>query len=127
MSSSTSHPNPYRDEKPIGKVPKKIQPKTTVQNAISGEFFANSKLKKYYPKIIYCVILMFVFIGYNFHFRYLQRREIQTRIERDNERSRSMVYSSMRLNASRPSRIYEEVARRNLNLTVPSVPPKTIK
>ena len=118
---------PYKDEKPIGKVPKKTSPKSTVQNAISGEFIGNSKLKKHYRKIIYCIFLMFVFIGYNFHFRHLQRLEILQRIELDNERSRSMVYSSMRLNASRPSRIYEEVARRNINLTVPSVPPKTIK
>lgn len=119
--------NAYNDEKPIGKVPKKSSPKSTVQTAISGEFFVNSKLSKWYPTLLYCILLTFIYIGHNFNFRRLQRLEIRQRIELDNERSRAMVYSSMKMNASRHSRIYEEISRRNINLKESSVPPKSLK
>lgn len=115
------------DEKPIGKVPKKTSPKSPVKTAISGEFFINSKLRKWYPTLLYCILLMFLYIGYNFNFRRLQRLEIRQRIELDNERSRAMVYSSMRMNAARHSKISEEINRRNINIKESSVPPKAIK
>ena len=48
-------------------------------------------------------------------------------MELNNERSRAMVFSSMRMNASRHSRIVEEIERRGLNLEESTVPPKTVK
>ena len=120
-----------RDEKPIGAPPvRPARQKSTAAQVgsgmLTGEFLSDSRLRKWFPVGIYCVVLIFIYIGHNFNYQRLQRIEIQTRIELNNEKSRSMVFSSMRMNASRHSRIIEEVRRRGLLLEESTVPPKKI-
>ena len=104
------------DEKPIGAVgQRERRPKSraarAAQDVITGDF----------------ILLVFLYIGHVFNFQRLQRLEIQQRMELNNERSRSMVFSSMRMNASRHSRIVEEIERRGLKLEESTVPPKTVR
>jgi hypothetical protein len=87
----------------------------------------DSRLRRWYPLALYCILLVFLYIGHVFNFQRLQRLEIQQRMELNNERSRSMVFSSMRMNASRHSRIVEEIERRGLKLEESTVPPKTVR
>lgn len=95
----------------------------TSSRATSGD----SGLRRWYPLALYCILLVFLYIGHVFNFQRLQRLEIQQRMELNNERSRSMVFSSMRMNASRHSRIVEEIERRGLKLEESTVPPKTVR
>ena len=87
----------------------------------------DSRFRRWYPLACYCILLVFLYIAHTFNFQRLQRSEIQQRMELNNERSRAMVFSSMRMNASRHSRILEEIQRRGLNLEESTVPPKTVK
>lgn len=123
----------YRDEKPLGKIglPQQRQPKSkaarTARDIVTGDILESSRLRGKYPIVIFCIILVFLYIGHNFNFQRLQRLEIQQKMELNNERSRSMVFSSMRLNASRHSRIIEEIKDRGLQLEESMVPPKKVE
>lgn len=122
-----------RDEKPIGR-PLPIEERRpsnkaarTAADVISGDFLGSSRLRRHYPTILYCTLLVFVYIGHTFNYQRLQRLEIQERMELSRERSRAMVFSSMRMNASRHSRIVEEIQRRGLPLVESETPPKEIE
>lgn len=121
------------DEKPLGMVgqPTPKRPKSKAARAakdmITGDILDNKSLRRWYPLILYCILLIFIYIGHNFNFQRLQRLEIQQSLELNNERSRAIVFSSMRLNASRHSRITEEIERRGLQLQESTAPPKTIE
>lgn len=125
--------NGYRDEKPLGKIglPQPHQPKSkaarTARDIVTGDILENSKLRSRYPIVMYCIVLVFLYIGHNFNFQRLQRLEIQQKMELNNERSRSMVFSSMRLNTSRHSRITEEIKNRGLKLEESTIPPKKVE
>lgn len=125
--------NSYRDEKPMGKIglPQPRQPKSkaarTAHDIVTGDILKNTQLRSRYPIVMYCIFLVFLYIGHNFNFQRLQRLEIQQRMELNNERSRSMVFSSMRLNASRHSRITEEMTERGLQLKESTMPPKKVE
>lgn len=122
-----------KDEKPLGKTVRNGDPKPgskaarAARNVITGDFMGDSRFRKWYPLAFYCIFLVFLYIGHNFTFQRLQRTEIRQRMELNNERSRSMVFSSMRMNASRHSRIVEEINRRSIPLEESTTPPKTVK
>lgn len=123
---------PCLDEKPLGVVGQKERRHASraaraAKNVITGDFMVDSRLRRWYPLAMYCILLVFLYIGHNFNFQRLQRLEIQQRMELNDERSRSMVFSSMRMNASRHSRIAEEIKRRGLPLEESTVPPKIVK
>lgn len=122
-----------KDEKPLGKLiqdderkPKSKAAKAA-RNVITGDFMGDSRFRKWYPLALYCILLIFLYIGHNFNFQRLQRMEIRQRMELNNERSRSMVFSSMRMNASRHSRIIDEINRRGIPLEESTMPPKIVK
>lgn len=120
-----------KDEKPIGrstaaKRAPKSRAKQGVSDVITGDILASERLRKRYPLVLWCVVLVFVYIGVTFYHQRLQRLEIRQRIELNEERSRAIIFSSMRVNASRHSRITEEVAKRGLQLEESTVPPKVI-
>lgn len=122
-----------KDEKPLGKTirPEERMPRSkaarAARNVITGDFMGESRFRKWYPLAFYCIILVFLYIGHIFNFQKLQRMEIRQRMELNDERSRSMVFSSMRMNASRHSRIVEEINRRGLPLEESAMPPKIVK
>lgn len=122
-----------KDEKPLGTTGPKEErrPRSkaakAAQNVITGDFMGERRFRKWYPLAFYCIVLVFLYIGHNFTFQKLQRLEIRQRMELNDERSRSMVFSSMRMNASRHSRIVEEIRRRGLRLEESTTPPKIVK
>lgn len=124
---------PDHDRKPLGIVgqEERKQPRSKAARAarevITGDFMGDSRFRRWYPLALYCILLVFLYIAHTFNFQRLQRSEIQQRMELNNERSRAMVFSSMRMNASRHSRILEEIERRGLNLEESTVPPKTVQ
>ena len=120
------------DEKPIGAVgQRERRPKSraarAAQDVITGDFMGDSRLRRWYPLALYCILLVFLYIGHVFNFQRLQRLEIQQRMELNNDRSWSMGLSAMRRNAPRHSRIVEEIERRGLKLEESTVPPKTVR
>ncbi|MBO5902790.1 MAG: hypothetical protein J6Q40_02170 [Tidjanibacter sp.] len=93
---------------------------------ITGEIFVENKVRSHYPFALYCCALVVAYIAYVFHYQHLQRTEIGVKIELQEERSRAVVFSSMRMNASRHSNIINEVERRGLPLMESSTPPKIV-
>ena len=75
---------------------------------ITGEIFEENKVRSHYPFALYCCVLIVAYIAYVFHYQHLQRTEIGVKIELQEERSRAMVFSSMRMNVSRHSNIISE-------------------
>ena len=91
---------------------------------VTGDFLLG--LKRWYPLAIWCCLLIFISIAQNFYFQSLQNEEISTRLELNRERSRAVVFSSMRLTTSRPSYIIEQVKERGIPLEESTVPPKKL-
>lgn len=123
---------PAEDVKPLGEVaPRRRAPKSKAaqgfEEVLTGDILTNRRIRRWYPVALYAVGLIFVFIAYSFWYQYRQRTEIQVRMEMNAERSRSMVFSSLRMNASRHSNIVNEVRRRGLKLEESTVPPKKVE
>lgn len=97
---------------------------TVVAPIITGD--ALLWLKRWYPLAIYCCLLIFFYISHHFYHQRLQREEIASRLELNEERSRAVVFSSIRENNSRPSYILREVKARGLDLEESTVPPKKL-
>ncbi len=118
-----------KDEKPAGRPtpPKAAAPRSRMSGVITGDIIYSRKVRRWYPLALWCCVLMFVYIAQHFNYQRLQRLEIQKRMELNEERSRSVVFSSMRMNASRHSRIVDEVKRRGLPLEESQAPPKIVK
>lgn len=121
-----------KDEKPVGRstatqAPKKKRRAVSASDVITGDILDNAKLRRWYPLASWCILLVFIYIGLNFSHQRLQRVEIQERIKLNEERSRSIIFSSMRMNASRHSKIVEEVRRRGIPLEESATPPKVIE
>ena len=72
-------------------------------------------------------ILILGYIAYVFYYQRTQRLEIAQRTALQEERSRAMVYQSLRMNASRHSTISDEIKKRGIDLPDSPTPPKTIK
>ncbi len=117
------------DEKPAGRAtpPKPRAPMSKAGNVITGNFMNDKKVRRWYPLALWCCLLVFLYIAQHFNYQRLQRLEIQKRMELNEERSRSVVFSSMRMNSSRHSRIVEEVEKRGLPLEESQIPPKIVR
>ncbi len=94
---------------------------------VSGDYLYESRLSKAYPLLLYCCALILGYIAYVFYYQRTQRLEITQRTSLQEERSRAMVYQSLRMNASRHSTISDEIKRRGLDLINSPTPPKSIK
>lgn len=134
MSREAKHKvtGPEADQKPVGRSTvrqkeDKSKVARNVSDVITGDILTNQRLRRWYPLILWCILLVFVYIGVHFKYQRLQRIEIQERILLNEERSRAVIFSSMRMNASRHSRIVDEVQRRGLPLEESTVPPKIIE
>lgn len=82
--------------------------------------------RRWYPLALWCCLLMFVFTVHHFYHRNLQREKISLELELNRDRSRAVVFSSMRMNTSRPSYIMEQVRERGLDLEESQQPPKKL-
>ena len=107
--------------------PIKKSGKTKFGVFVSGDYLNESKFSKNYPLILYCCILILGYIAYVFYYQRTQRLEIAQRTALQEERSRAMVYQSLRMNASRHSTIIDEIKKRGIDLHNSPTPPKTIK
>ncbi len=121
------------DEKPAGRAtpPRSGAPRSkaarNVSGVITGDIIYSKKVRRWYPLALWCCVLVFIYIAQHFNCQRLQREEIRKRMELNEERSRSVVFSSMRMDVSRHSRIVDEVKKRGLPLEEPRTPPKIVK
>ncbi len=98
--------------------------KGVVAPIITGEVLL--WLRRWYPLIIYCCLLIFIYILQHFNYQRTQREEIAARLELNRERSRSIIFASIRMNNSRPSYIREQVQKRGIKLIESTEPPKRL-
>lgn len=118
-----------KDIKPTGEVKPDVAPtrqrKGTVKNVLSGDALV-PLAKQHYTFVLYCCVLIMLYMGYVFSSQRLQRREIECRIELQRVRAKSLIYSSERIEASRHSTIVKEVEQRGLQIKEWPTPPQTI-
>lgn len=98
--------------------------KGVVSSIVTGDLIL--KLKRWYMLALYCFLLMFLFTLHHFYHQNLQRDRIRLELELNRDRSRAAVFSSMRLNNSRPSYIMEQVKERGIPLEESQQPPKKL-
>lgn len=108
--------------------PRKRERKVAKQvgGVVSGDILASARFRRFYPVALYVSVLVFAYILHIYNFQRLQRMELARRIELNEQRSRAVVFSSMRMNASRHSNIIQEIERRGLGLRESVTPPKYV-
>lgn len=110
---------PRRDEKPLGAVrPSKIDEskRRSSKSIFSGDVLYNESVRKHYPFMLYCCLLILLYMGYIFTCQRAQREEIACRIELQRERSKALLISSERLDATRYNNITKEIKRRGIKI-----------
>ena len=120
---------PRKDEKPMGAVkPSSIDEarRRSSKSIFSGDVLYNESVRRHYPFMLYCCLLILLYMGYVFTCQRTQREEIACRIELQRERSKALLYSSERLEATRHNNIVEEIKRRGLDLREWNTPPAVI-
>ena len=120
---------PKRDEKPLGAVkPSKINEakKRSSKRIISGEVLYSKSVKRHYPFMLYCTLLILLYMGFVFQGQRVQREEIECRIELQRRRARSLIYSSERIEATRHSNIQNEITKRGIKIKEWPTPPHVI-
>lgn len=123
-------PAPRKDEKPVGAVsPSTINAsqRRSSRSIFSGEVLYNESVRRHYPFMLYCCLLILLYMGYIFTCQRTQREEISCRIELQREHSKALLISSERLEATRHSNIIEEIERRGIAIREWNTPPQVIK
>ena len=120
-----------RDEKPRGEVApspahKEEKPKGAVRKVLSGDVLYNPRTARYYPFLLYCTLLILLYMGFVFQGQRVQREEIECRIELQRIRARSLIYSSERIEATRHSNIQNEITKRGIKIKEWPTPPHII-
>lgn len=120
-----------RDEKPRGAVaPDKTHSETKrkggVKKVLSGDVLYNPSTARHYPFVLYCCLLILLYMGFVFNGQRTQREEIQCRIELQRLRARSLVFSSERIQATRHANIQTEIKKRNIDIQEWATPPHVI-
>ena len=121
---------PRKDEKPMGAVkPSHIDEakRRSSKSIFSGDVLYSESVRRHYPFALYCCLLILLYMGYVFTCQRAQREEISCRIERQRERSKALLYSTERLNATRYNNITEEIKARGISIRQWNTPPTVIK
>ena len=121
---------PRKDEKPMGAVkPSRIDEsrRRSSKSIFSGDVLYSESVRRHYPFALYCCLLILLYMGYVFTCQRMQREEISCRIELQRERSKALLYSTERLNATRYNNITEEIKARGIGIRQWNTPPTIIK
>ena len=121
---------PSKDEKPMGAVkPSHIDEakRRSSKSIFSGDVLYSESVRRHYPFALYCCLLILLYMGYVFTCQRAQREEISCRIELQRERSKALLYSTERLNATRYNNITEEIKARGISIRQWNTPPTVIK
>lgn len=86
------------------------------QGFFSGDVLYRQSVRRHYPFALYCCLLILLYMGYIFTCQRTQRQEISCRITLQRERSKALLISSERLEASRHNNIIEEIESRGIDI-----------
>lgn len=111
------------DEEPR---PRKKRFWPVVRSVLSGNILSRQEVGKIYPYLLLVAFLAFLYIGNVFRMQHLHRKQARLRIEVKELRAKSLTMASIKMNATRRSKIIEEVQRRGLPLRESLVPNKVI-
>lgn len=119
---------PICDEKPRGDVTPSALNKTKRRSAndiFSGNVLNKPSIRRHYPFVIYCCVLVLIYMGYRFSCQRLQREEISCQMELQELRATSLLMSTERIKAVSHDNLTREIERRSLGIrqwnTLPSV------
>lgn len=121
---------PRKDEKPVGAVkPSAINEsgRRSSKSIFSGDVLYSKSVRRHYPFMLYCCLLILLYMGYVFTCQRAQREEITCRIELQRTRSKALLYSSERLRATRYNNLTEEIEKRGIEIKQWNNPPQVIK
>ena len=121
---------PRKDEKPVGAVkPSAINEsgRRSSKSIFSGDVLYSKSVRRHYPFMLYCCLLILLYMVYVFTCQRAQREEITCRIELQRTRSKALLYSSERLRATRYNNLTEEIEKRGIEIKQWNNPPQVIK
>lgn len=98
-----------------------------MRKLISGGILVGARMRRHYPFLLFCCLLVLVYMGYKFDCHSVQRDELRLRIECDRLRARSLIFSSERIERTRHRNITTEVESRGLKIREWPTPPSVIR
>ncbi len=101
--------------------------KRSSKSIFSGDVLYSESVRRHYPFMLYCCLLILLYMGYVFTCQRTQREEIACRIELQQKQAKALLYSSERLGATRYNNIVEEIGKRKIGIKQWNNPPKVIK
>lgn len=109
------------DYKPSGEIngggtETKKRKASAVRRVISGDILQSSKLQRHYPFILYCCLLIVLYMTFVFDYQRTERNKIERKIELQQVRAKALIYSSKKLDISRYSFICNEIQKRGLDI-----------
>lgn len=121
---------PRDDRKPMGAVkPSTVghPRKNRTSDFFSGDVLSRPGVRRYYPFMLYCCLLVIIYIGFVYAYQRAQREEVSCRLRLQQLRSESLLYSSERLDVVRYINLEEEIEKRNIDIRQWNTAPVVIR
>lgn len=116
---------PENIEFPEAEKPRKKK-QSAIGSVLSGSILSRGETRKAYPYLIFCALLMFLYIANAFRGQSIYREHAALTEQVKELRSQSMTIASEKMQATRQSRIIAELERRGIPLKESLTPNKVI-
>ncbi len=101
--------------------------KNSIKEYINGSFVAKQLFGKQLRFVVFCTILMVIYIANKFHAEYTLRNNVRLQDEVNELRAESITTAAELMFMSRQSQVFRMVQEQGLELKESRVPPKMIK
>jgi cell division protein FtsL len=101
--------------------------KSSIKEYINGSFVAKQLFGKQLRFVVFCTILMVIYIANKFHAEYTLRNNVRLQDEVNELRAESIATAAELMYLSRQSQVFRMVQEQGLELKESRVPPKMIK
>ena len=93
---------------------------------VSGNFLSRAEVRKTYPYLLFIAFLMLLYISNIFRMQQLYRRHERLTVQVRELRAKSLSLASQKMNATRQSRVLEELQQRGIPLHESLAPNRVI-
>jgi hypothetical protein len=97
-----------------------------IRSLFSGSILTQAGVVKQFPYILFLVTLALIYIGNRFHAERLARKLSKIQIEVKDLCSEQITTAAELMNIRRPSEVVKLLDKKNIGLSLPETPPKTL-
>lgn len=101
--------------------------KSSIKEYINGSFVAKQLFGRQLRFVVFCTILIIIYIANKFHAEYTLRNNVRLQDEVNELRAESIATAAELMFLSRQSQVFRMVQEQGLELKESRVPPKMIK